>query len=63
MKNKFFQNELDLFARNAQSVRKTYHEIIFLMKILQTEPKVKDINKIIVIYSILLLKIEMKKKL
>ena len=63
MKNKFFQIERDHFAKNAQGIRKTYHEKIFLMKILQTEPKLKDMNKIIMIYIILLLKIEMKRKL
>ena len=41
MKHKNFEFEQDPFARNAQGVSKIYHEVLLLMKILQTKPKVK----------------------
>ena len=34
----------DPFARNAQSISKIYHELLILLKVLQTRPKVKKIN-------------------
>ena len=34
----------DLFAKNAQSISKIYHEVLKLMKFLQTKPEVKNMN-------------------
>ena len=34
----------DTFARNAQGITKVYHEVLFLMKFLQTKPQVKNMN-------------------
>ena len=45
MKNKNFQtNNIDPFSRNAQGISKIYHEVLLLMKFLQSKPKVKDMN-------------------
>ena len=45
MKNKNFQtNNQNLFSRNAQGISKIYHEVLILMKFLQTKPKVKSMN-------------------
>ena len=45
MKNKNFQtNNQDPFAKNAQSISKIYHEVLLLMKFLQTKPQVKNMN-------------------
>ena len=32
------------FAKNAQGISKMYHEVLMLMKFLQTEPQVKNMN-------------------
>ena len=44
MKNKNFQTQQDLFAKNAQGIIKIYHEVLLLMKFLQTKPQVKNMN-------------------
>ena len=44
MKNRNFQTQQDPFAKNAQGISKIYHEVLLLMKFLQTKPKVKDMN-------------------
>ena len=44
MKNKNFQTQQDLFAKNARGISKTYHEVLLLMKFLQTKPQVKNMN-------------------
>ena len=44
MKNKNFQTQQDPFARNAQVISKIYHEVLLLMKFLQTKPQVKNLN-------------------
>ena len=44
MKNKNFQTQQDPFAKNAQGISKIYHEILMLMKFLQTKPQVKNMN-------------------
>ena len=45
MKNKNFQtNNQDTFAKNAQGISKIYHEVLLLMKFLQTKPQVKNMN-------------------
>ena len=44
MKNKNFQTQEDPFAKNAQVISKIYHEVLLLMKFLQTKPKVKNMN-------------------
>ena len=45
MKNRSFQTQdQDPFSRNAQGISKIYHEVLLLMKFLQTKPKVKNMN-------------------
>ena len=45
MKNKNFQtNNQDPFSRNAEGISKIYHEVLLLMKFLQTKPQVKNMN-------------------
>ena len=44
MKNKNFQTQEDLFSKNAQGIRKIYHEVLLLVKFLQTKPQVKNMN-------------------
>ena len=45
MKNKNFQtNNQDPFAKNAQGISKIYHDVLLLMKFLQTKPHVKNMN-------------------
>ena len=34
----------DPFAKNAQGLSKIYHEVLLLMKLLQTKPQVKNMN-------------------
>ena len=34
----------DHFAKNAQGISKIYHELLLLMKFLQTKPQVKNMN-------------------
>ena len=44
MKKRNFQTQEDPFAKNAQSISKIYHEVLLLMKFLQTKPQVKNMN-------------------
>ena len=44
MKNKIFQTQQDPFSRNAQGISTIYHEVLLLMKFLQTKPQVKNMN-------------------
>ena len=44
MKFQYFQIEEGLLSENAKGIGKTYHEVIRLIKFLQTEPQVKDLN-------------------
>ena len=46
MKNKNYQTQQDQdpFSKNAQGIQKIYHEVLLLMKFLQTKPKVKNMN-------------------
>ena len=45
MKNKKFEtNNQDPFSRNSQGISKIYHEVLLLMKFLQTKPQVKNMN-------------------
>ena len=44
MKNKNFQTQQDPFSRNAQGISKIYHEVLLLMKFLQTKPQIKNMN-------------------
>ena len=39
-----FQFEEDLSSKNAQGIGKIYHEVILLMKFLQTKPLVRKMN-------------------
>ena len=50
-RNKNFQtHQQDPFAKNAQGISKTYHEVLLLMKFSQTKPQVK--NMIINYYDV-----------
>ena len=44
MKNKNFQTQQDPFSKNAEGNNKFYHEVLLLMKFLQTKPQVKNKN-------------------
>ena len=44
MKNRNFQTQEDPFSRNDQGISKIYHEVLLLMKFLQTKPQVKNMN-------------------
>ena len=45
MKNKNFKiQDRDPFSRNAQGISKIYHDVLLLMKFLQTKPQVKNMN-------------------
>ena len=44
MKQKNFQAQQDPFSKNAQGVSEIYHEVLLLMKFLQTKPQVKNMN-------------------
>ena len=45
MKNKNFQTQdQDTFSKNAQGISKIYHEVLLLMKFLQTKSQVKNMN-------------------
>ena len=44
MKNRNFKTQEDPFSRNAQGISKIYHEVLLLMKFLQTKPQVKNMN-------------------
>ena len=45
MKNRNFQTQdQDPFSRNAQGISKIYHEVLLLMRFLQTKPQVKNMN-------------------
>ena len=44
MKNINFQAQQDPFSKNSQGISKIYHEVILLMKFLQTKPQVENMN-------------------
>ena len=44
MNNKNFRFGEDPFAKNAEGIGKIYHEVLMLMKFLQTKPQVKKMN-------------------
>ena len=44
MKNKSFQTQQDPFSKNVQGLSKIYHEVLLLMKFLQTKPQIKNMN-------------------
>ena len=46
MKNENFQTQQDPFTKNAQGISKIYHEVLLLMKVLQTKPQKKIMNNI-----------------
>ena len=63
MKNKNFQtNNQDPFAKNAQGISKIYHEVLLLMKFLQTKPQVKNmiINYYDLYYTVIKIRDENK---
>ena len=39
-----FQFEEDPFSKNVEGIGKIYHEVLLLMKFLQTKPLVKNLN-------------------
>ena len=39
-----FEFEEDTFSKNVQGIGKVYHEVLLLMKFLQTEPQVISMN-------------------
>ena len=44
MENIIFQTHQDPFAKNAQGISRIYHEVLLLMKFLQTKPQVENMN-------------------
>ena len=44
MKYKNFQTQEDQFSESAKSISKIYHEVLLLLKFLQTKPQVKNMN-------------------
>ena len=44
MRNKNFKTQQDPFAKNAQGIIKIYHEVLKLMKFLQTKPQIRNMN-------------------
>ena len=45
LKNRNFQTQdQDPFSKNAQGIHKIYHEVLLLMKFLQTKPQIKNMN-------------------
>ena len=44
MNVRFFKFKEDTFSKNAQGIGKLYHEVMLLMKFLQTRPQVKKMN-------------------
>ena len=44
MKRINFQTQQDPFSKTAQGISKIYHEVLLLMKFLQTKPQVKNMN-------------------
>ena len=44
MKNGNFQTQQESFGKNVQGISKIYHEVLLLMKILQTKPQVQNMN-------------------
>ena len=44
MKNKNYQTQQDPFAKNAQGISKIYHEVLLVMKFLQTKPQITNMN-------------------
>ena len=53
----------DPFLKNAEGISKIYHEVILLMKFLQTKPQVKNINNNHYDLFYMLLTMEMMKKM
>ena len=44
MKKKIQTHQQEPFSKKAQSISKIYHEVLLLMKFLQTKPQVKNLN-------------------
>ena len=44
VKNRNFQTQEDPFSKNTQGISKIYHEVLLLMKFLQTKPQGKNMN-------------------
>ena len=39
-----FQSQEDTFSKNVQDIGKVYHEVLLLMKMVQTKPHFKSMN-------------------
>ena len=46
MKDRNLQTQEDPFAKNTRGISKIYHEVLMLLKLLQTKPQVKNMNNI-----------------
>ena len=44
MKNENIRFGEDPFSKNSQGISKVYHDVLLLMKFLQTKPQVKNMN-------------------
>ena len=44
MKHSNFQTQEDTSAKNAQGISKIHHDVLLLMKFLQTKPQIKNMN-------------------
>ena len=44
MNNQNFRFEEDPFSKNAEGIVKIYHDVLMLMKFLQTKPQVKNMK-------------------
>ena len=44
MKNKNFPTQQDPFSKSVPGISKIYHEVLLIMKFLQTKPKIKNMN-------------------
>ena len=62
MKHKNFQTQHDPFSKNAQGISKIYHEVVLLMKFLQTKPQVENMNNILYDLYYTVIKIRDKNK-
>ena len=62
MKNKNFQSQQNPLSKNAQSISKIYHEVLLLMKFLQTKPQIKNMNikYFDLYYTVIRIRVEIK---
>ena len=62
MKNENFQTQQDTFGKIAQGISRIYHEVLLLMKFLQTKPQIKNmiINYYDLYYTVIKVRYEIK---